>query len=136
MGGLYVILNMIALRVSHNGKEVCTAGIGDIGVITSHVTWVYSKRFREEKTRELESRTDLDMHVGGLHTPSNKHRTWNCPTIQVGDVVQVEIVETNMITPHDDEYGMSRESEIEREKQHLRDRAKDFGWEIVEDPDS
>jgi hypothetical protein len=126
---------MIALRVSHNGNEICTAGIGALGVISTHVTWVHSERFRNEETRELEVRTNLDMQVGGLHTPSNKHRTWNCPSIQVGDVVQVQIVESDIVTPHDDEYGMSRESEIEREKQHLRDRAKDFGWKIIEDPD-
>ena len=124
---------MIALRVSHNGKEICTAGIGELGVISTHVTWVHSERFRNDETRELEVRTDLDMNVGGLHTPSNKHRTWNSPEIQVGDVVQVEVVDVDVVTPHDEEYGMSREAEVEREKQHLRDRAKDFGWKINEE---
>jgi hypothetical protein len=123
---------MIALRVSHNGNEVCTAGIGELGVISSHVTWVHSEEFRDESSQELVTRTELDLGVGGLHTPSNKHRRWDCPALEIGDEVTVEVVEVDDVTPHDHEHGMSKEADLEREKQYLRDRVKDLGWKLIE----
>jgi len=87
---------MIALRVLHNGKEVCVAGIGDLGVLSTGVTWAHVRLDSPPLERE-----DLSLMISGLHTPSEEHRRWNAPDVTVGDTVTIEIVETEDITPHD-----------------------------------
>jgi hypothetical protein len=85
---------MRALRVLHNGKEVCVAGIGEQGVLTTDVSWV-------RVVRDSVAREDLCLQIGGLHTPTKESRLWNTPDLAVGDTVTIEIVETEEITPHD-----------------------------------
>ena len=123
---------MIALKVAHNGQPVCTAGIGDLGVISSHVTWVHSLNYRTEPDGEPFERTELSMHVGGLHTPTNEHRTWNTPSINIGDTITVEIIETVDITPHSDGRIFDQAQASEDERDYVRKKALEYGWTIVE----
>lgn len=123
---------MIALKVAHNGQLVCIAGIGDLGVISSHVTWVHSLDYRTEPDGEPSERVELSMHVGGLYTPTNEHRTWDTPTINVGDTVTVEIIETGDITPHSDVRTYDQARDAENERDYVRKKAREYGWTIVE----
>ena len=87
---------MIALRVLHNGKEVCVAGIGEQGVLNAGVSWARVVRDSPPAARE-----DLSLHIGALLMPTDEHRGWNTPEVAVGDTITIEIVETEEITPHD-----------------------------------
>jgi hypothetical protein len=98
---------MIAFRVLHNGKVVCVAGIGESGVLDAGVTW--ARAVRRDASHE-----DLSLHVGGLHTPTEEHRSWNTPEVAIGDTITIEIVETEEITPHDSaEIGSDEDDEEE-----------------------
>jgi hypothetical protein len=125
---------MIALKVAHNGEPVCVAGIGDLGVISSHVTWVHSLDYRTETEGEPSERVELSLHVGGLHTPMEEHRTWDTPSIKVGDAVTVEIIETDNITPHSDARTNEqiRDAHAQDERDYVRRKAREYGWTIVE----
>lgn len=87
---------MIAFRVLHNGKEVCVAGMGEHGILSTNVTWVRIPCGSPPVAEE-----DLSLHIGGLHTPTKEHRFWDAPELTVGDSITIEIVETEEITPHD-----------------------------------
>ena len=123
---------MIALQVTHNGQPVCTAGIGDLGVITTHVCWVHSLNYRHEPGGPPDEHTDLSLGVGGLHTPTDEHRGWDVPDLQVGDTVTIQVVETEDITPHTSAETASYKADPERERDHVRQKAREFGWTIVE----
>lgn len=123
---------MIALKVTHNGQPVCVAGIGDIGVITSHVTWVHSFNYRTEPDGEPSERVELSLHVGGIDTPMNEYRTWDTPPIKVGDTIAVEIVETGDTTPHADVHTYDQAGNAENERAYVRKKAREYGWSIVE----
>ncbi len=76
------------------------------------------------------------MHVGGLHTPSNEHRTWDTPEIEIGDTLTVEIVETEDITPHSDARTFDPLKNAQKERDYVRKKACEYGWTIVEQPSS
>jgi hypothetical protein len=122
---------MIALKISHNGNPVCLAGVGDLGVVMSNVTWVHSLNYRTEEGKTTEH-TELSLHVGGLHTPTNEHRSWAVPEIKVGDSVTIEIVEADEV----DAYTASREGgekrDPEEECEYVRRKASEFGWTVHE----
>ena len=98
---------MIALRVLHNGKEVCVAGIGDQGVLSAVVTWARIPLDSPPVAPE-----DLSLMISGLHTPTEEDRWWDAPDVTVGDTVTIEIVETEDITPHD-RVGISEDEDDE-----------------------
>jgi hypothetical protein len=127
---------MIALKVAHNGKPVCIAGIGDLGVISSHVTWVRTLEHQAEPHSEPFERVELYLHVGGLHTPTNEHRAWNTPAIEVGDTITVTIVETCDITPHAEVRTYDQVRDAQNEQDFVRKKASEYGWTIVEPPES
>jgi hypothetical protein len=77
---------MKAFVVHHNGKQLCTAGIGANGVLSAIVDWV--------------GRGDLGefhMHVGGLDSASDEHVRWQVPEIAVGDEITIRLVEADTI---------------------------------------
>ncbi|MCW0219024.1 MAG: hypothetical protein OJI67_11940 [Prosthecobacter sp.] len=127
---------MIALKIAHNGQPVCTAGIGDLGVISSHVTWVHSLNYRTEPDGEPTERVDLTMHIGGLHTPLNEHRTWDTPEIEVGDTITVQVVETDDISPHAETRSGDQLRDEKKERDYVRRKASEFGWTIIEESSS
>jgi hypothetical protein len=88
---------MIALRVLHNGKEVCVAGLGEHGVLNADVSWVRVPR----DSLPPAAPEYFCLHIGGLHTPTKESRFWNAPEVALGDTITIEIVETEEITPHD-----------------------------------
>jgi hypothetical protein len=71
---------MIAFEVAVNGERLCTAGVGDEGVLTVMLTFVGSRQ-------------ELDLDIGGLARDTNLK--WLVPRLpQVGDQILVRIVET------------------------------------------
>ena len=51
---------MLAFEVHVNGKKVCSAGINEPGVITTHMTWVLGEAKGRKKASE-----QLGMRIGG-----------------------------------------------------------------------
>jgi hypothetical protein len=90
---------MRAFVVSVNGEQLCTAGIANDGVLSSHVTW--SGR---------EGTGGFHMHVGGLELATNQHLRWPVKEIGVGDEIVTRIIETEAV---DDPLSRLTRAEIE-----------------------
>jgi hypothetical protein len=84
---------VIAFVVSVNGQHVRTIGIGDSGVLSSHVTWV-------GWPGEV---GNLDLGISGLDSQTDEHLRWpEPPEIKVGDTVTIQVIETDTVdTPTD-----------------------------------
>jgi len=74
---------MRAFEVSVNGERLCSAGIGDDGVLTTIVSWLARP-----------SGGSMHLEVGGLISQTKEHVTWvRQKPLSLGDTVQVKIVE-------------------------------------------
>ena len=78
---------MIAFEIKVNGDKVALAGVGDKGVLSSIVTWVAERDACREKT---------NLDVGGLVSPST-HVSWLERELQVGDCVEIRILESSEV---------------------------------------
>lgn len=91
---------MKCFEVTINGEKVCTAGVGDDGVLTSIVSFVKSSRAADE-TRESQDNysENLDLRVGGLTNREfglTEHLEWLHQDLAVGDEVVIRIIEASV----------------------------------------
>jgi hypothetical protein len=84
-------IEMLCFRVSHNDKVVCTAGIGDDGVLSTILSWVA----RRGKPRPA----GATLHVGGL--AEHVHSSWvdGFERINLGDEVIIALVDAEPDPP-------------------------------------
>jgi len=116
---------MLAFEVHLNGKKVCTAGIGEPGVISSIITWVLG----DGKGRPSEQE-QVGVRVGGLISRTEQHVTWFNRPLRRGDKISIRIVE---VDDADTPKKQPRESLAQRRRQqqaYLRRMAKELGWKI------
>ena len=116
---------MLTFEDHLNGKKVCTAGIGEPGVLTSIVTWVLGDGQGRPKGKE-----ELDIRVGGLVSRTEEHLDWLTRRLRRGDEISIRIIEASA----PDRARRSRpESPTERRKReewYVRRMARQFGWKI------
>jgi hypothetical protein len=121
---------MIAFEVFLNGKKVCTAGVGDLGVLTAMLTWVR----REDKNTEIrESRNveeELTLNVGGFVSSKHEHVCWSESKLTVGDDVCVRVVDLESVDLPRDRRAEDPEEDIRRQKVYVEQMVKRFGWTI------
>jgi hypothetical protein len=92
---------MIALEVTLNGKRICTAGADDLAVLNAHVM-ACGKLGKKTIPARPDETADLYYSVGGLTARSDPkkdvHVRWkSIAPLQVGDVIQVGILETEKV---------------------------------------
>ena len=90
---------MKCFEVTINRKKVCTAGVGDDGVLTSIVTFVKRNNSSEgtEKVPANDSE-NLDLRVGGLANRGpgvTEQVEWLHQSLAVGDEITIKIVEAS-----------------------------------------
>lgn len=116
---------MIAFEVHLNGEKLCTAGIGEPGVLFCIVTWV----LREGDVRPGEKEA-LGLQLGGLISRTQQNLDWLHRPLRDGDEVSIRIVDTDKTdTPR----MRPVESPVKRRRQqkaYVRRLAKEFGWKI------
>ena len=117
---------MLAFEIHVNGKRVCTAGIGEPGVLSAILNWIGSEpRKGAQKADESAS-----IRVGGLVSSTEEHVTWVRRDLRRGDEVVIRVVETEHADrPRQrdrDTAGKIRS----RQKRQVRRLAKSFGWKI------
>jgi hypothetical protein len=78
---------MMGFEVALNGRALCTAGVGDAGVLTV----ILSAVFRQgEAGREA---SELTLEVGGF--TAGEHRQWpGAAELSAGDEVVIRVLET------------------------------------------
>ena len=85
---------MLCFEVRLNGKRLCTAGVGDAGVISAIVSWVGGAPTSPKKRGRTKAGV-TDLHVGGLFHPTpdlNVHPRWVQKRLRTGDTVTIRIV--------------------------------------------
>ena len=84
---------MIAFDVYVNAEKVCTAGVGELAVVTSILTW----RSSESQT----AASSLKLDVGGLTKRGGDAVRWTGRSIRVGDEIRIRVVEATAVDlPH------------------------------------
>jgi len=111
---------MIALRVTLNGKLVCTAGAEDLAVLHTIVNAVGNLGSLTKKQRD--EPPDLYLSVGGLTgriEGADEHVRWmEQQRLGAGDRVEVEILDTSDV----DRPVETRPLDVERQQQKEREQ--------------
>lgn len=93
-------LPVICFEVYRNGKKLCTAGVGDYGVLSTIVTRaaISPQAHRRRHPRIAPTPPDLYLHVGGApeRTPAEpfEHWIWKTRKLAVGDDIRIRVVES------------------------------------------
>jgi hypothetical protein len=96
-------LEMVCYEVFINGKKICVAGVGELGVLAAHLTWVKRERHEADEGCDEDDThvEELFVSVGGLaqHGKDPAHLNWLTKDLEVGDVVTFRIVEREICDP-------------------------------------
>ena len=125
---------MIAFEVSHNGRQLCTAGVGRPGVLSAMVTWTLRDPEAvvavPPECREDAAREDLRVEVGGL--ADHTHHKWLHATLQTGDEVLVRVCDTATVdSPLHSHTDVCTEA-LAHERDYVRRRCQEWGWQLTE----
>jgi hypothetical protein len=115
---------MRAFQISLNGKRICVAGVGAEGVLTTHIDYVGQKG------------DDLRLAVNGLFAKTDEHAIWINSGLKVGDKVQVNVIETDLVDKPKKLYRPDSKTAERNQKAYIRAWAKKFGWQLLTRPKS
>jgi hypothetical protein len=129
---------MLCFEVYRNGEKLCTAGIGDFGVLSAMLTWVSHepeklKEWAESGVPDIEA-TRLEFTVGGLGRcigEAGEHLKWVESDLAVGDEIRIRVVDVPSADPPSRRYEDLPAFVEEQRKEYVRKTAREFGWEIV-----
>jgi hypothetical protein len=76
-----------AFVIFHNGRKICTAGVGRNGVLSAIVNWIGNGTTDDE----------FDMRIGGLDSTTEEFVNWHAPVIHVGDEIIIRPVDVKKI---------------------------------------
>ena len=111
---------MRAFKVYLNRKRLCTAGVGDDGVLTATVTWA------GEQGTPLPS----SLYVGGTIGPTDEHVEWTTRRLQVGDEISIKVVGEKSVDKPRRRIPRDPVQELKWDRRYVRAMAKKFGWKI------
>ena len=111
---------MWAFQVQLNDAELCTAGIGDDGVLTVILSYVTGR-----------GKNDLGIDVGGLLSPTQEHVRWRNLRLKVGDEVKVRVIEAAVVDKPRKRWRRDPGKELKATKSYVRRKAKELGWGIT-----
>jgi hypothetical protein len=115
---------MRAFKVSLNSEELCLAGIDANGVLSAIITWAAGDRGES-----------LFLDVGGLVSSTGERRKWaNQRPIQVGDEIQVKIIETTDVDGPGEVSQSDSAKDVKVKKALVRAMAKRLGMKIQAGP--
>ena len=134
---------MLCFEVYRNGEKLCTAGIGEFGVLTAIVTWVSHEperlaQWAASGITETEP-TRLEFTVGGIGRcvgEACEHLKWVEANLAVGDEIRIRVVEVAGADSPSRRYEDDPAFVEERRKEYIRTTAKELGWEISTGPDT
>lgn len=123
---------MVVFQVQINGQVVCTAGVGDLGVLTSILKWV--RREPDNCPEGLDigewSAEELDLSVGGT-VGNGKHGhhflDWvRDRRLSVGDEIKIKIMDQSACDPPVAKRTEASEFVQERKREYFEELKKEF----------
>ena|ERR1700690_303734 len=116
---------MRTFEVSLNGRELCTAGVGEDGVLTVIVR-------SQARNISRRGKEDLRLDVGGMIGSTMEYLHWQEQRLlRQGDEIQIRVAEAEVASK-----PCRREREdptlgAKAEAKYLEHAAKRLGWKIV-----
>lgn len=121
---------MIAFEVSLNGKRISAAGVGDIGVLSTILSWVRREGRNTETGKPGRIEEELTLSVGGLMSSTNEHVQWTESALTVGDEVCIRVTELESVDAPRDRRTEDPVEDAKRQQNYVEEMAKRFGWTI------
>jgi hypothetical protein len=118
---------MIAFEVYLNGKKLCTAGVGDLGVLSTCLCWRGPHPYKKGGPPVAEY---IRLDVGGIVESFREHVRWVDRKIKCGDMVSIKIVELTSVDKPREKQRPDPVEDMRRQKRYVRQMAKRFGWKI------
>jgi hypothetical protein len=122
---------MRALEIHVNSKRLCTAGIGDDGVLTAIVRSVLRPTPATSRRRTTPAKEDLGLDIGGFNSSTSEHVRWKSPKLRTGDEIRIKIIETDQSDKPTSRDRADPDEVIKAEKRYIERHAKKLGWTIV-----
>ncbi len=88
---------MICFKIEVNHEEVCTAGVGEFGVLTASVSWVQNRR---QTSADVRDTTAVALVVGGLTdngSVNDQFVDWVRKRLSVGDEVRIRVIDSSSV---------------------------------------
>ena len=124
---------MIAFEVYLNGKQICTAGISELGVLSANVCWVKRNEKASRGKNPRLAKEELKLDVVGLVTPTDEYVRWHDQRpVQIGDEIRIKIVKVDKVDKPSIRKQSDPVEDEERRKQYVREMAKQLGWKLQE----
>ena len=129
---------MLCFEVHLNGQRLCTAGIGDFGVLSAMITWVShtpEKPGRPSAAHRASDAMRVDLEVGGLNEDASEireHVKWIKRSLAVGDEIKLQITEARESDSPQHRHRDDPALTLEHQKDYVRQMATELGWEIRE----
>jgi hypothetical protein len=123
---------MPIFHVYLNGKKVATAGVGELGVLGAHVSWVGRAGDPGSANKTDSVQEELTLDVGGLVSPAQEHVSWLDRNLKVGDEVRISIAASGRVGRARRRERRNRAKELRAQKQYVREMAQRFGWKLQE----
>ncbi|MET0691366.1 MAG: hypothetical protein ABWZ38_10070 [Candidatus Binatia bacterium] len=121
---------MIAFEVFLNGNKVCRAGVGDLGVLTTVLSWVRREGRNTETKEPGNIEEELTLNVSGLLSSKKEHVRWSESKVTIGDEIRVRVVSAESVDPPDDRSTEDPAEDKGRQERYVEQMAKRFGWTI------
>ncbi|MGC3957334.1 MAG: hypothetical protein QM813_05055 [Verrucomicrobiota bacterium] len=121
---------MPVFHIHLNGKKINTAGVGDLGVLGAHVTWVRRKGEHPLAKKPDSVEEELTLHVGGIVIPAQETVRWLDRNLKVGDEVRIIVGQDSKVDHPRSRERLDRAKELRSQKRYVREMAKKFGWKI------
>jgi|SRR5215471_2585659 len=122
---------MRGLEIHVNGKRLCTAGIGDDGVLTVIVRSILRPIQASSRKRTPRVQEDLGLDVGGFNPSTSEHARWKSPKLRTGDEVRIKIIETERPDRPSSRERADPDEVINAEERYVERTAKKLGWKII-----
>lgn len=114
-----------------NGKKVCTAGVGDDGVLTVIVSSVHQRGEVTNRKNSRRGKEDLRLDVGGLISSTAEDVRWQNRRLRAGDEVRIRIAEAELASKPKRRERADPTLVARAEEKYLENAAKRLGWKIV-----
>jgi hypothetical protein len=118
---------MIAFEVYLNGKKICTAGVGDTGVLTACLSYRGALPYEEGGPQVREC---LTIDVGGYLPNPREHLRWRERKLKPGDSVTLNVVKAESVDRPRERERTNAAANLRRRKQYVRRMAKELGWKL------
>jgi hypothetical protein len=124
-----------------NGEKLCTAGIGDQGVLTAIVNWISSRHgdVRQTAPEAAVGPPRLMLSVGGLASSCDQHMQWIGPgdkPLKVGDEVMIKVIEALTPDAPNHCHHVNKREHLEKQKQYVAEQLRRLGSNALDPPNA